>query len=87
MNAEKVYFGAVEDLLADAHLYWDARYEGDELARGGCANTDVPFLLPPGRFQGPTNVSPSLRVALKQPYQFRNDGEYLKRKVASLSST
>jgi hypothetical protein len=55
--AEEVDFGAVERLLADAQGDGDAGDEGDELARAGCADADVPLFLPAGRFEGPAVVS------------------------------
>lgn len=48
MDAEEVYFGYCELLLADAEGGRDAGDEGDEFAGFGGADADVPFFAPAG---------------------------------------
>lgn len=81
MDAEEVYFGGVEDAVADAELDGDGRDEGAEFAFAaafGGADADVPFFLPPRGFEGPgdgVSSSSSVLVCKENTYQFKNEGE------------
>lgn len=87
VDAEEVDLGALEHLVTNSQLDGNTRDECYELARSGCADTHVPFLLPPWSLESPSNISIYFKLAQIETYQFKKDGEYLKRKVASLSST
>ena len=49
VDAEEVDLGAVNDVIAHAHLGWDGRDEGAEGV--SAADADVPLFLPPWRQQ------------------------------------
>lgn len=88
MDAKEVNLCHFELLVTHSNLRWHTADRSDQLLRLGGTDTDVPFLSPAWRHQSPVSVSQVANKTLADdPYQCKNDCEYLNRNIALSSST